>query len=84
MNFIGGTLDGLLGSAVASSCLLGFSVGLWARAVHSRGAGILAALAVGVVALPKKMLEAAANILLLALVEAVQTWGQVAWAEQAA
>ena len=45
-----GTLDGLLGSAVASSCLLGFSVGLWARAVHSRGAGILAALAVGVVA----------------------------------
>lgn len=45
-----GTLDGLLGSAVLSTCLLSSATALWARAVHSRGAAILAALAVGSVA----------------------------------
>ncbi|HCH64636.1 MAG TPA: hypothetical protein DFR83_17650 [Deltaproteobacteria bacterium] len=45
-----GTLDGLLGSAVLSTCVMSSATALWARATHSRGAAILAALAVGSVA----------------------------------
>ncbi len=44
-----GVLNGLLASAVLSTGLLASAVWLWARALHSRGAGMLAALAVGAV-----------------------------------
>jgi hypothetical protein len=44
-----GVLNGLLGSAMLSVALLGTAVALWARAAHSRAAGLVAALAVGAV-----------------------------------